>query len=116
MFTINKTFVAGAAVLAVGFVAAIDFAQSRAPLTPAASVAARFPASSEMMKVISAEPVAQPRPATQGAAPEGCVREHWPYIADECLTASDGEKRQRPTRTVPIERRMVGESVHLASR
>jgi hypothetical protein len=111
MIKINKTLVVTAALIAVGFVAVNDLAQSRTQLSAAATVSARFPSQSEMMLVRGA--------ATQAGVPETaaepCVREHWPYIADECLTATDGAKVKRPTRTIPIERRIAGASSLVAA-
>src|SRR5688572_12760790 len=49
MFTVNKTLVATVALVAAGFVAAIDIAQSRSEPSAAAVVAARFPTQAEMM-------------------------------------------------------------------
>jgi len=123
MFTItNKTLVAAAAVIAAGFVAAIDMAQSRTE-TAAATIAARFPSQAEMMVSLDAP---QSFRSISGktdkiiAPAGGCTREHWPYIADECLTATDGAKPRRPARTITIERAVANasaiEPAKLASR
>lgn len=116
MFTINKTLIATAAVVAFGLVAVIDIAQSRTEPTASQTVAARFPVKAEMMAAVNlTEPTEETRKGDKGMMPaEGCTREHWPYIADECLHATDGERRKPPARTIPIGRR--GEPVHLASR
>lgn len=123
MFQVNRTLVATAAVIAVGLVAVIEVAQSRQP-TAAAVVAARFPAPSEML--ISVQLPGQAGQAERGTSGEGCTREHWPYIADECLTPANGQSRQprRPVRTITIERRIADNAsalvrapiTHLASR
>jgi len=124
MITINKPMIAMAALIAAGLVAAIDMAQSRPQDTsPAAKVAARFPQANELMLT----KVVQPTPAQSTAstaksdklrAPAStCVREHWPYIADECLVATEGAKPRRPARTIVIERRIATATpAQLASR
>jgi len=116
MFTItNKTLVAAAAVIAAGFVAAIDMAQSRTE-TAAATIAARFPSQAELMVSLD---VPQSLRSFSGktdkiiAPAGGCTREHWPYLADECLTATDGVKVKAPTRTITIERRIAGNTSQL---
>jgi hypothetical protein len=116
MFTItNKTLVAAAAVVAAGFVAAIDMAQSRTE-NAAATIAARFPSQAEMMVSLDAP---QSFRSLSGKADKviapvgGCTREHWPYLADECLTATDGAKVKAPTRTITIERRIAGNTSQL---
>ena len=111
MIKINKTLVVTAALIAVGFVAVNDLAQSRTQLSAAATVAARFPSQSEMMLVRGAAGQA----GTPDTAADSCVREHWPYIADECLTATDGAKVKRPTRTITIERRIADASPLVAA-
>ena len=115
MITINKTLVLAAAVLATGFVAAIDMAQSRTEPTAASTVAARFPAPAQMMAALNhAQPAAEDRKADKVLMPsEGCTREHWPYIADECLTTTDGAKVKKPVRTITIERRVTANSSQL---
>jgi len=109
MISINKTLVLTAAVLATGFVAAIDMAQSRPEPTATATVAARFPAPAQMMAALNpAQPAAEDRKADRAMMPdEGCTREHWPYIADECLTTAQGAKVKKPARTITIERRVT---------
>lgn len=109
MFTItNKTLIAAAAVIAVGFVAAIDMAQSRTE-SAAATVAARFPSQAEMMVSLDAPSLRSMNGKTDkmNTPAGGCTREHWPYLADECLTATDGVKVKAPTRTITIERRIA---------
>ena len=109
MFRINKTLVATAAIVAVGLVAVIDIAQSRTEPTASQTVAARFPVKAELMAAINlTSPTEETRPNDKGMMPtESCTREHWPYIADECLTANDGAKVKRPTRTITIERQVA---------
>ena len=115
MITINKTLILTAAVLATGFVAAIEMAQSRTEPTAAATVAARFPATGQMIAALNhAQPVAEDRKADKALMPsEGCTREHWPYIADECLVTTDGGKVKKPTRTITIERRVTANASQL---
>lgn len=99
MFTINKILVVTAAVIATGLVAAVDIAKSGTE-TAAATVAARFPSQAELM--LTLDPV-QP----EATKPGDCTREHWPYIADECLTRANGAQAKRPIRTITIERRIA---------
>jgi hypothetical protein len=111
MFKLNLTAVATAAIIAVGLVAASDLAMSRTEPTAAATVAARFPAPAEMLIALQANPPVQTgsqndRVLVPSAA---CVREHWPYLADECLSTPEGGTVKRPNRTITIERRMVAE-------
>jgi hypothetical protein len=103
MLPINRTLVLTAAIIAVGLVSVIEVAQSRQP-SAAASVAARFPTQSEMFANFKA-----PAGKAEG---ESCTREHWPYIADECLTPANGRVQQprRPVRTITIERRIADAS------
>lgn len=124
MFTISKSMVGTAAVIAVGLVAAMDLAQSRTPeMSASATVSARFPASAEMMAVRSLiEPAGEKRqsaPKTKKAPAESCVHEHWPYMADECLSSKAGDKARPPVRTIAIERRIAEAApqlIKLASR
>ncbi len=107
MFTISKPLIATAAVIATLVVVA-DMAQSRTPeLTAAAMVAHRFPQPNEMLAQRSgafAAPTDQGR--KRGTSTNSCTREHWPYIADECLTSA-GEPARRPVRTISTERRIA---------
>jgi hypothetical protein len=129
MITFNKPMIVTAALIAAGLVAAIDMAQSLPQeASPASKIASRFPQASELML---AKLVQQPTQgpvsvsATKGdklqvpanTAPSTCTREHWPYIADECLTTTDGAKLRRPARTITIERAVVANaSAQIASR
>ncbi|MCC7348410.1 MAG: hypothetical protein IT538_13545, partial [Variibacter sp.] len=65
-------------------------------------VAARFPSQAEMLVVLP-----EAGDAAKADKDGGCVREHWPYIADECLTRTDGGKAKPPTRTITIERKVA---------
>lgn len=114
MFTINKTLVLTAAVIATGLVAAIDMAQSRTEPTAASTVAARFPAQNEMMVSLNkGEPAAEDRKTDKSLMPsDGCSREHWPHIADECLTSPNGAS-VKPARTITIERRVANNASQL---
>lgn len=103
MFRFNLTTVASLAAIAIGVVAATDLALSRTEPTAASTVAARFPAQSELLAL-----------PDQGLAPSAaCVREHWPYIADECLTSTGGGAVKPPSRTIPIERQIAGDATPL---
>ncbi|MBN8920159.1 MAG: hypothetical protein J0H62_05585 [Rhizobiales bacterium] len=110
MIATRKPLIAMAALIAAGLVAAADMAQSRTTeATPAATVAARFPAPAETMTLRAAQaaqeaaPIADPAPAERIAAP-ACTHEHWPYVADECLVSAAGAKLNRPSRVIRIER------------
>jgi hypothetical protein len=116
MFTINLTTVTTAAVFAIGLVAASDLALSRTEPTAAATVSARFPTQAEMMVALQDNPPVQLRngQADKALVPAAaCVREHWPYLADECLVAPDGAPVKRPSRTITIERRIAGDAAPL---
>jgi hypothetical protein len=76
-------------------IVAVDLTQSRADMSAAARVAARFPHANEMIIPLAKR---DRMPAS------GCTREHWPYMADECLTPTDGATVRRPARTITIER------------
>ncbi len=108
MLRLNASLVALSALLAVGAVSA-DGLGARTQDSAAAAIAARFPAQDQMFAACT------PAPAPAGAAedaqapakifsPAGdCVREHWPYIADECLAADEGVP-VKPVRTITIKR------------
>lgn len=117
MITLSKPMIAMAAVAAAGLVAMLDMAQSSPQENPAATVAARFPQTSEMLLARNVGKPVQPAAAvtapgkTDKLAPAaGCTREHWPYIADECLVSADDAKTRRPVRTITIERTPDGSS------
>ena len=116
IITAKKSLIAMAALAAAGLVVAIDMAQSRPQLSPAAAVAERFPGAHEIMVVHNVGKAAQTpaqavNPAkSDRAAPADCVREHWPYLTDECLVSSDGAKPRKPTRTISTERRVAAVS------
>lgn len=103
-----------AALAGAGLITAIDMAQSRPhDLSPAAAVAARFPTADERMAIRDLgrrAPPAAPSAVTSGKGdrqvPAGCVHEHWPYVADECLV-TDGPRRNPPVRIIRIERRFA---------
>jgi hypothetical protein len=101
MFTINKVLIVAAAVIATGLVAAVDIAKSGTE-TPTATVAARFPSQAEMMVSLGTQ--TETPAAIQGGE---CSREHWPYIADECLTTANGGQVKRPARKITTERPVV---------
>lgn len=99
MLKVNKILIAATtAVLAVGFVAVTDIAQSRHS-NPAAVVEARFPSANEAWPTLmpAAETPAKPASAS-------CSREHWPYVSEECL---QGNGNRKPARTIPLERRIA---------
>ena len=116
---IAKSMIGLSALIAVGVVA-IDMAQSRtSDVAPAAN-----------LETILTDPVdtlaeiALPARHTsnkesksdrlQRATKPGCVHEHWPYIADECLVATGKTPVNKPARTINIERRAAATA--LASR
>lgn len=112
MITFSKPLIAMAALISAGLVTAVDMAQSRPQeLAPAAKVAVRFPKSNEMM--IAGLRIAPPavnaiaKGAKQPAPAATCTHEHWPYIADECLSAEEGAKARRPARTISLERKLA---------
>jgi hypothetical protein len=111
MIATRKTLIVMTALAAAGLIGAIDMAQSRPGLSPAASVAARFPGADEIMTARNVGRTAKtPAPVVNPAkadrlAPASCVHEHWPYVADECLVSGEGPRPNRPTRIIPIERR-----------
>lgn len=134
MITVNKPMIVMAALIAAGLVAAIDMAQSRPQeASPATKIANRFPQANELMLAKLVQPKQAPATtsATKGdklqvpasapatAPASTCTREHWPYIADECLVTTDGKPR-RPARTITIERAVANasaiEPAKLASR
>ncbi len=113
MIKINLTAVAMAAVIAAGLVAATDLAMSRTEPTAAATVSARFPTKAEMLVALQEHPPVQTRgrESDKSLVPAAaCVREHWPYIADECLTTPEGGAVKRPNRTITIERRIAADT------
>lgn len=113
MVTIKLSTVIAAAVVAAGLVAVADMAQSRTDPTASSVVAARFPTQAEMIIALNENTVVEPgirvngRPLAPAAA---CVREHWPYIAEECLSTPDGRRVAPPTRTITIERQIAGDT------
>lgn len=115
MFNSKLTAVGMAAVIATGLVAATDLALSRSEPSAAATVSARFPTRSEMLLALDSNPPAVTRAGEvdRNLVPApACVREHWPYIADECLTASNGGSVKPPSRTITIERPVAGDTGH----
>jgi hypothetical protein len=97
MIAISRPLIGISALIALGIVA-VDLTQSRADMSAAAQVAARFPHAHEMVI---------PLAKSDRMPASGCTREHWPYIADECLSATDGATVRRPARTITIERRIA---------
>jgi len=110
MFTIKLPTIAAAAVIAAGLFAAADLAQSRTDPSAADVVASRFPTKAEMVIALNENTVIEPGVGAAGRIlmpAAACVREHWPYIADECLTTQDGRPVRAPTRTITIERQVA---------
>jgi hypothetical protein len=120
MIRFKRPVIALCALLAAGVVTVIDLAQSRPQeASPATQVAARFPQAHERATLVQPRqvPSASARSthissaAAKGdklrAAPTACVREHWPYIADECLSTTASGKTRRPIRTITIERQFA---------
>jgi hypothetical protein len=106
MININKSLIAGVALLAGGLAVAVDMAQSHAvsPMAPAAVVAARFPTAGEMLFArVDAEPLAAPK--ADRIAPASCAHEHWPSLDGECL--AETAPTVRPVRTITIQRRIA---------
>jgi len=85
------------AIAALGIVA-VDLTQSRADMSAAAQVAARFPHAHEIII---------PLAKSDRMPASGCSREHWPYIADECLATTGRTNAPRPARRITIERRIA---------
>jgi hypothetical protein len=114
MITISMPVFGVSAALAVGIVA-MDVAQFRPPeLTPAETVALRFPKSYE--RLASVGPMVPVETLNLGKSdrlpPQGsCIHEHWPYIADECLVAQ--QPTQKPARTITVERRIGDDASQL---
>jgi hypothetical protein len=109
MITFSKPMVGAVALAVAGLFTALDMAQSRPEANPATTVAARFPNAGEMLVFLTAvQPAAISPKSDKNPAPasSGCTREHWPYIADECLTR-EGGKVQRPARSITSERRIA---------
>lgn len=104
----NASLVALSALLAVGAVT-VDGLGARPQDSAAAAIAARFPAADQTFAAHTPAP-APPAAVKDTSAPAkifspagDCVREHWPYIADECLAADEGVP-VKPVRTIIIER------------
>jgi hypothetical protein len=110
MVIIRKPLIAIALLTASGLVAVAGMAQSAQRPSPAAAIEARFPGANEIMVIGNVGRAApQPTPVVSAGkadklVPAGCVHEHWPYVADECLL-SDTSRPNRPARVIPIERR-----------
>jgi hypothetical protein len=106
MFKVNKTLMASAVLIAAGFVAVADLAQSRTSETATAIVEARFPTANEAWAVLTLPGAdAAPQRVKPNAA-ANCTHEHWPYVSDDCLSTAN-DKLRRPARTIPIERRVA---------
>jgi hypothetical protein len=97
MIAISRPLIGISALIALGIVA-VDLTQSRADISAAAQVAARFPHAHEMVI---------PLAKSDRMPASGCSREHWPFIADECLTATGRNTAPRPARQITIERRIA---------
>ena len=107
MFSISRPLIALSAVIATGLVVA-DIAQSRPQeATAAATIAHRFPQANEMLAQRSgAFTIETDQTRKSDRATPSCTREHWPYIADECLVTT-GETPRKPARTITTQRRMA---------
>ena len=107
MFSISRPLIALAALVATGLVVA-DMAQSHPrETTAAAAVAHRFPQANEMLAQRAGVFAIQTDQTRKGdRATPSCTREHWPYIADECLV-NTGESSRKPARTITLERRLA---------
>jgi hypothetical protein len=102
----SKSIVLIASVAAAGLFAVIDMAQSRPEPTPAATIEVRFPRAEEMLAQAKGPRGPIARPVMNTAPARDCVHEHWPYMADECLS---GVTVPTPVRTIPIQRRVPSE-------
>ncbi len=117
MITVSMPVFGMSAAIAVGIIA-VDLAQSRAPeMSPAATVAARFPQSHEKLAVPApAQPAESSSVNKADRLPVpvlGCTHEHWPYLADECLVSTTGAPVRKPIRTIPFERRIADNETQL---
>ena len=112
MFSISRPLIATAAVIAAVIVVA-DIAQSRPrEATAAATVAHRFPQADEMLAQRAGAFTIETQKGSKGnKATPSCTREHWPYIADECLV-STGET-PKPVRTITTQRRVAEKAATL---
>ena len=122
MIAITKGALALSALVAAGFVMAVDMVVPRADEPSAAvQVAERFPLTSEMFAPVSLATLAMNQLNAQTAihmdgkgdklsiTMSDCGRQDWPYIAQDCLVSADGKPVRRITRVITIERR-TGES------
>jgi hypothetical protein len=122
MIAISKGMLALSALVAAGFVTAIDMAAPRADdQTAAMQVAERFPLSSEMFTPVPLASLARNQVDHQDATdrkgdklpvPE-CDRHDWPYIAQNCLVSFDGNPVRKVSRVITIERRTGDNSSEL---
>jgi len=106
MISISKTAVLAGAVLVAGL-GAFDFAQSGTDPSAATAISQRFPSAAETLLTSDITEGAIDRSLKGDRIPtrsEGCTREHWPYIADECMVRTESTKARRPNRTIVIER------------
>jgi hypothetical protein len=117
MIAITKGMIVLSALLSAGLVAAFDGAGSSADQTPASQVAQRFPQASEMFtpvpmtqfvaeKFIAEQPAADSRRSDRLPLPESCADRDWPYLAQQCLVATDGSPARHVNRVITIERRV----------
>lgn len=116
MIAITKGMVALSAVVSAGFVTVYDMVATPDAQSAAAQVSQRFPAANEMFVPINVKPgaaVATPK-GDRASMTEHCTRQDWPYIAQICLTSSDGKPIRKVSRIITVERRTGENSSELS--
>jgi hypothetical protein len=126
MIAITKGMLALSALMSAGLVTAVDMVVPRAEEpTATAQVAERFPLTSEMFAPVSLATLAMNQLNAQSsvqmdqkgdklAVPTtDCDRHSWPYIAQNCLVAMDGNPVRKVSRVITIERRTGDNSSEL---
>jgi hypothetical protein len=128
---LTKALIGVSALISAGVIVGVEPATR--PAEAPAKFADRFPSFEQLMlqptelqrvPVLSAGNQAAARPAPAPAAgaapkgdrqaatrPDGCERQTWPYLGNECLVSLDGTAVRRPARTITIERRFEGGSI-----
>lgn len=115
MIAITKSMIALSAALSAGLVTAYDAATARTEPQPAAQIAQRFPAATEMFTVLPAKPAGIVSKSDRAPlASEGCTRQDWPYIAQSCLVSVDGKPVRKVSRIITVERRIDDSSSELS--
>lgn len=110
MIAITKSVIALSAAMSAGFVTVYDINRIDQP-SPAAQVAQRFPVASEMFAPLTATgniaaAFALPKADRAPLAADNCAAgQGWPYIAQTCLTSTDGNPVRKIARVITVERR-----------